>query len=129
MTGNMNYKTGRWIAFYTNDLEAVIDLKEATEISSMTLHTCVEKGDWIFDTRGITVSVSDDNQTFKEVASEAYPAMKESDPNQIYTHELKFDPVKTRYVKVKALSEQKIPSWHGGKGNPGFLFVDEIILN
>lgn len=129
MTGNMNYKTGRWIAFYTNDLEAVIDLKEATEISSMTLHTCVEKGDWIFDTRGITVSVSDDNQTFKEVASEAYPAMKESDPNQIYTHELKFNPVKTRYVKVKALSEQKIPSWHGGKGNPGFLFVDEIILN
>ena len=129
MTGNMNYKTGRWIAFYTNDLEAVIDLKEVTEISSMTLHTCVEKGDWIFDTRGITVSVSDDNQTFKEVASEAYPAMKESDPNQIYTHELKFDPVKTRYVKVKALSEQKIPSWHGGKGNPGFLFVDEIILN
>lgn len=129
MTGNMNYKTGRWIAFYTNDLEAVIDLKEATEISSMTLHTCVEKGDWIFDTRGITVSVSDDNQTFKEVASEAYPAMKESDPNQIYTHELKFTPVKTRYVKVKALSEQKIPSWHGGKGNPGFLFVDEIILN
>ncbi len=129
MTGNMNYKTGRWIAFYTNDLEAVIDLKEATEISSMTLHTCVEKGDWIFDTRGITVSVSDDNQTFKEVASEAYPAMKESDPNQIYTHELKFDPVKTRYVKVKALSEQKIPSWHGGKGKPGFLFVDEIILN
>lgn len=129
MTGNMNYKTGRWIAFYTNDLEAVIDLKEATDISSMTLHTCVEKGDWIFDTRGITVSVSDDNQTFKEVASEAYPAMKESDPNQIYTHELKFDPVKTRYVKVKALSEQKIPSWHGGKGNPGFLFVDEIILN
>ena len=129
MTGNMNYKTGRWIAFYTNDLEAVIDLKEATEISSMTLHTCVGKGDWIFDTRGITVSVSDDNQTFKEVASEAYPAMKESDPNQIYTHELKFDPVKTRYVKVKALSEQKIPSWHGGKGKPGFLFVDEIILN
>lgn len=55
--------------------------------------------------------------------------MNESDPNQIYTHELKFDPVKTRYVKVKALSEQKIPSWHGGKGNPGFLFVDEIILN
>mgnify|MGYP000344488147 FL=1 len=129
MTGNMNYKTGRWIAFYTNDLEAVIDLKEATEISSMTLHTCVEKGDWIFDTRGITVSVSDDNQTFKEVASEAYPVFNDTATTEIYTHELKFDPVKTRYVKVKALSEQKIPSWHGGKGNPGFLFVDEIILN
>ena len=128
MTGNMNYKTGRWIAFYRNDMEAVIDLKEPTDISSMTLHTCVEKGDWIFDARGITVSVSDDNQTFKEVASESYPAMKADDPNQIYTHKLEFNPVKTRYVKVKALSEREIPSWHGGKGNPGFLFVDEIIL-
>lgn len=128
MTGNMNYKTGRWIAFYKNDMEAVIDLKEPMEISSMTLHTCVEKGDWIFDTRGITVSVSDDNQTYKEVASESYPAMKSDDPNQIYTHKLEFASVKTRYVKVKALSEHEIPSWHGGKGNPGFLFVDEIVL-
>lgn len=63
MTGDRNYKTGRWIAFYKNDMEAVIDLKEATEISSMTLRTCVEKGDWTFDARGITVEVSDDNKT------------------------------------------------------------------
>ena len=70
MTGNLNYKTGRWIAFYKNDMEAVIDLKEPTEISSMTLHTAVEKGDWIFDARAISVSVSDDNKVFKEVASE-----------------------------------------------------------
>ena len=129
MTGNHNYKTGRWIAFYKNDLEAVIDLKEPTEISSLVLHTCVEKGDWVFDARAIKVFVSDDNKTFKEVASETYPAMKETDPNKIYTHELKFTPVKARYVKVFAQPEHSIPSWHGGKGNPGFLFVDELILN
>lgn len=76
MTGNRNYKTGHWIAFYKNDMEAVIDLKEATEISSMTLRACVEKGDWIFDARGISVEVSDDNKAFKQVASESYPAMK-----------------------------------------------------
>lgn len=55
--------------------------------------------------------------------------MKETDPNQIYEHTLTFTPVKTRYVKVKALSEKSIPAWHGGKGKPGYLFVDEIILN
>lgn len=128
MTGNMNYKTGRWLGFYKNDLEAVIDLKDITEISSLRIRTLVEKGDWIFDTRGITVSVSDDNKTFKEVYSESYPAMKETDANKIYVHHLKFSPVKTRYVKVKALAEHSIPSWHGGKGNPGFLFVDELTI-
>lgn len=128
LNGNMNYKTGRWLGFYKNDLEAVIDLKEATEVSSFTMRSLVEKGDWIFGTRGITVSVSDDNKTFKEVASESYPAMKETDPNKIYVHNLKFSPVKTRYVKVKALTEHSIPSWHGGKGNPAFLFVDELTI-
>lgn len=129
MNGTRSYKNGRWIGFYQNDLVAVIDLKESTEIRSMTLHTCVEKGDWIFDTRGITVEVSDDNKTFRKVASEAYPAMTEKDADRIYTHTLKFAPVKTRYVKVTALSEKSIPAWHGGKGTPGHLFVDEIALN
>lgn len=128
MTGNLNYKTGRWIAFYKNDMEAVIDLKEPTEISSMTLNTCVEKGDWVFDARSITVEVSDDNQQFRQVAKEEYPAMKETDPNQVYTHTLKFAPVSARYVKVTAVPEHSLPSWHGGKGYPSFLFVDEITL-
>ena len=30
---------------------------------------------------------------------------------------------------VVALSESKIPEWHGGKGNPAFLFVDEITVD
>lgn len=128
MTGNMNYKTGRWLGFYKNDLEAVIDLKEPTEVSSLNMRTLVEKGDWIFGTRGITVSVSDDNKSFKEVVSKSYPAMKSTDPNKIYVHNLKFSPVKARYVKVKALAEHNIPSWHGGKGNNAFLFVDELTV-
>lgn len=41
--------------------------------------------------------------------------MTEKDANQIYTHTLKFTPVKARYVKVTALSEKNIPAWHGGK--------------
>ncbi len=129
LKGNRNYKTGRWLGFYKNDLEVIIDLKEPTEISSMAMTTNVEKGDWIFDARRISVAVSEDGKNFKEVAAEEYPAMTLDNYNGLYDHELKFDAVKTRYVKVTALSEHSIPEWHGGKGLPGFLFVDEIILN
>ncbi len=55
--------------------------------------------------------------------------MEQSDKNCIYEHKLSFTPVKTQYVKVVALSESKIPEWHGGKGNPAFLFVDEITVD
>lgn len=128
LKGTKNYKTGRWIAFYQNDMDAVIDLQQPTEISSASFTACVEKGDWVFDARGFSVEVSDDGERFARVASADYPAMKENDRNGLYEHKLTFAPVKTRYVRVVVLSEKSIPAWHGGKGRPGFLFVDEITI-
>ena len=46
----------------------------------------------------------------------------------IYTHELSFDTVQARYVKITARPEYNIPAWHWGKGRPAFIFVDEIGL-
>lgn len=128
LKGNGNYKTGRWIAFYRNDMDVTIDLVQPTEISSVAMTTCVEKGDWVFDARGFTVEVSDDGEKFTKVASEDYPALKETDRNGLYEHKLTFTPVKTRYVRVFAPSEKSIPAWHGGRGNAAFLFVDELTV-
>ena len=129
LKGNGNYKTGRWIAFFKNDMDVTIDLQQSTEISRVALSTCVEKGDWVFDARGLTVEVSADGKNFTKVASESYPAMKEDDKNGVYHHELTFDSVQARYVRVIAPTEQSMPAWHGGKGSPAFLFVDEIEIN
>ena len=129
LKGNGNYKTGRWIAFRGNNMDVTIDLKQPTEISSVAISTCVEKGDWVFDTRGLSVEVSEDGTNFTKVASEAYPAMKETDKNGVYDHKLTFTPVTAQYVKVIASPEKSIPEWHGGKSYPGFLFVDEITIN
>ena len=123
-----NFKNGRWLGFYQGDLEAVIDLGEPTSISQISFNTCVEKGAWIFDTRGVEISVSEDGKDFKTLLKQDYPAQTEANPNKIYLHEYSFAPTRTRYVKVKALSEKEIPAWHGGKGRPGFLFVDEICI-
>lgn len=128
LKGNSNFKTGRWIAFYKNDMDVTIDLQKPTEISSVAISTCVEKGDWVLDARGFSVEVSEDGKTFTKVASEEYPAMKETDKNGVYDHKLSFTPVTAQYVRVIALSESSMPEWHGGRGNAGFLFVDEITV-
>ena len=125
---NTNYQTGRWIAFFKNDMEVVIDLGSEQEVSSVAFNTCVEKGAWIFDARKVEVYVSSDGENFTQVVDQELPAMQEQDPNKIYNHEYTFDTTKARYVKVKAVPEHKIPEWHGGKGNPSFLFVDEIYV-
>ncbi len=129
LKGNFNYRTGRWLGFANNEFEALIDLQGAVEVSKVKFNTCVEKGDWVFDTRGIIVSVSEDGKQYTEVFNEQYDAMKADDPNKIYTHEVTFTPIKARYVKVKALVEHSMPDWHGAKGHSAFLFVDEICVN
>ena len=126
LKGNGNYKTGRWIAFYRNDMEAVIDLQKEMEIGKVGISTCVEKGDWVFDVRHFAVEVSSDGKNFTEVATGDFPVLTLENANGIYDHEMNFTPVTTRYVKVIAAPEHSLPEWHGGKGHPAFLFVDEI---
>ena len=127
LSGNDNYKTGRWLGFQGKDLDAVIDLKEPTEFSKVSFNTNVVKGDWIMGTAGVTVKVSDDGQNFKEVAYKVIPSLGKDDKDGLYPQEISFDPVKARYVEV-IIKSDKLPTWHGGAGNPAFLFVDEINL-
>ena len=119
----------RWLGFCETDLEAVIDLKQEEEISSVSFNTSVDKGDWVFDVLGITVSVSNDGKNFTEVFNESYPDLTAEDENKIYSHRVEFTPVKARFVKILALSDRDMPEWHGGKGYPAFIFVDELEIN
>ena len=123
--GNSNYKTGRWLGFQGKDIDAVIDLKGATEISKIKFSTNVVKGDWIMDAGEIIVRVSDDGKTFREIAKEVLPEMKATDKDGIYPHEISFASVKANYVQL-TIKKVSLPSWHGGAGSPAFIFVDEI---
>ena len=129
LKGNSSYKSGRWIAFNGNDMDMTIDFQQPTEISSVAISTNVAKGDWVFDARNLSVETSDDGKTFKKIASEEYPEMKETDKDGIVEHKLTFAPVTTQYVRVIASPEKSLPAWHGGKGKNAFLFVDEIKID
>ena len=127
--GNHSFDTGAWLAVAGNDLEAVINMQAETLLISASGHVYVRKDAWLFDDRVFSVSVSSDNKNYKEVASQEYKQMQESDSDGIIEHELSFDPCKATYVKIKVISEKSMPDWHWDAGKAPFLLVDEIILN
>lgn len=127
--GNHSFDTGVWLTVAGNDLEAVINMQAETILNSASVHVYVRKDAWLFDARGFSVSVSFDNKNYKEVASQEYKQMQESDSDGIIEHELSFDPCKATYVKIKVISEKSMPDWHWDAGKAPFLLVDEIILN
>ena len=128
LSGTPNYRTGRWIAFYKNDMELVVDLKQETSVHKAWVRTYVEIGEEILDVRSISVLSSADGKIYKELKTVDYPAVTSKDKNGIYKHEVDFDTVSARYIKIIAKPEYKIPSWHWGSGRPAFIFVDEVGL-
>ena len=128
LSGTPNYRTGRWIAFYKNDMELVVDLKQETSVHKAWVRTYVEIGEEILDVRSISVLSSADGKIYKELKTVDYPAVTSKDKNGIYKHEVDFDTVNARYIKIIAKPEYKIPSWHWGSGRPAFIFVDEVGL-
>lgn len=43
--------------------------------------------------------------------------------------DFKFKVVTLRYLKLIANPVAKLPAWHRGKGDKGWFFVDEVIVN
>lgn len=127
LCGYTNYKTGRWLGYIGNNLNAVIDLKEQTQVSSVSFNTNVKKRDGIMGAAGIIVNVSDDGKNFREAARKKIPSLTADDEDKIYSHTLSFPPVNTRYLQV-IIESDKTPATPKHKASNAFLFVDEITV-
>jgi len=123
-----NYKTGKWIGFQNNDLVVLIDMLEPTEISKAEIRNAVVTGDWIFDASEIVIESSSNDSIFTPVYREKLIDANTSHWSDIAVHSLTFEPVTARYFKV-TVKPTTMPEWHPGKGNPAFIFVDEIKLD
>lgn len=125
--GSTNYKTGRWLGFQGDDLDATIDLRKPTSIQRVRFHANMVKGDWILLPKNVKVRVSTDGKHFREVLNKDVAPVKKDLGDGTYVYDYDFAPQQVRYVEV-IISGQDLPSWHPGAGHPAFIFIDEIDL-
>ena len=123
--GRGAYNSGRWLGFCGYPMDAVINLEQSTEMQHVRFHALVNKGAWIYNPSQVKVLVSDDGETFREVAQKEIPISTWADNDGIFAYELDFEPVMAKYVEV-VISGYDLPEDHSGFGNPAWIFVDEI---
>ena len=122
------YNSGEVAGWYNQPFEAVVDMGGAT-YSEVTLCTIVFKHDWIMNAKDFTVYTSEDGNEFTEVAHMDITSPDNiNDGNGCINHTLTFDETSAKYLKVTAGCITELPSWHPGAGNPGFLFVGEVVV-
>ncbi|WP_449436423.1 hypothetical protein [Pedobacter steynii] len=49
--------------------------------------------------------------------------------NALLKLDAKFEPRNVSCIKIVGKNFKKLPEWHPGKGQPAWLFIDEIFLN
>ncbi|MBR4391576.1 MAG: family 20 glycosylhydrolase [Bacteroidales bacterium] len=123
--GRIAYNSGRWLGFWGQPLDAVIDLEQAATMSHVRFRALVNKGAWIYNPSHASVLVSDDGEAFREVAQLDIPITTWTDKDGNFTYELDFEPVIARYVEV-IIKDHMLPEDHDGFGHPAWIFVDEI---
>ena len=123
--GRIAYTSGRWLGFWGQPLDAVIDLEQPSTMSHVRFRSLVDKGAWIYNPSHASVLVSDDGETFREVAQMDIPITTWNDKDGNLTYELDFEPVTARFVEV-IVKDHMLPEDHDGFGYPAWIFVDEI---
>ncbi|MCQ2318096.1 MAG: family 20 glycosylhydrolase [Bacteroidales bacterium] len=125
LRGTSNYRSGRWLGFFGENIDATIDLMEETEISKVKFNNNINMNDWIFNAKSVRVLVSSDGKSFSEVSRKDFKMLPKDYDQPIHAVEVEFPAAKARYVEV-IIKPFDCPKGHSGYGYPAWVFVDEI---
>ncbi|MFN7676635.1 discoidin domain-containing protein, partial [Flavobacterium sp.] len=127
--GTTNWRKGDWQGYQSQDFEAIIDLQETKTISEIHSNYLQDQRSWILMPTKVDYYVSDDNVNFTKVGTIENTLDPKEKENIIRDFNLKLEnPIKAKYIKVKAYNYGKLPEWHQGFGGDAFIFIDEITI-
>jgi F5/8 type C domain len=127
LRGTANWRLGHWQGYQGNDLEAVIDMGQVKSIKSVSIGTLQDSKSWIVFPKHVEYWLSDDNKNYKLITT-VNTKVDIKDLN-IQTQEYKANlNTQARYVKIVAKQYGPLPDWHESKGQPSYIFVDEITV-
>ena len=119
-----------WLGFEGNDLEAIIDLGEMSNISHISCDFLQVVNHVVFFPLDVTYYYSIDGDQFYELGSVANKRSlsKQSKINDIQSFSIDFDQVQARSIKILGNNMEVAPDWHHGAGTPSWIFADEITV-
>lgn len=125
--GQANYRSGTWVGFDNDTVTVDLELNKKETINNVLISLLQDENSWIFLPEQILVYYFNDQQkVFVPLAKETFQ-FDTPGPKQVIVREIEPSAsIKTKQLKLVFFPLKKIPDWHGGKGNHGWLFLDEI---
>jgi len=128
LTGSLSHGDGFWQGFNGKDAEVVIDLHSIQTVNKVSASFLHNQRSWILLPVTLEVQFSDDGISFSG-GKTLFPDFDQK-ADTIAIHKFLLDNLtaKTRYIRFFARNATPLPAWHPGKGEPAWLFIDEIMI-
>lgn len=127
--GETNFQLGKWLGYRENRLECLLQFAKAIPVQSITLSSLVDVNSYIMPAQSIEIWGGENPNGLKLLGRllPEQPTMLK--PTVMKGLECKFNPATVKCIKIIANPVAKLPSWHPGKGDKAWVFVDEVLVN
>ena len=128
LTGSNHHGDGFWQGFNGTDADLVIDLKSVQAINTITASFLHNQRSWILPPASVEIQFSRDGINFSGGKTLFQETDQQSETVAIL--KMKFEGVgtTTRFIRLTARNASPLPPWHPAKGEPAWLFMDEIVI-
>ncbi len=120
-----------WLGFEGNHLEAIVDLDQVQQISTISMAFLQVTNHVVFFPTKVTYYGSKDNSNYSKLGEvrNTNPLTKKSKVNDIQYFDVNKVNQQLRYIKIIAENMGQPPYWHHAAGTPSWIFADEILIN
>ncbi|GAB5524064.1 MAG: hypothetical protein Roseis2KO_19360 [Roseivirga sp.] len=126
--GSLNFRDGKWLGYNKGPVTITLDLGKAKKAEEILVSTLTSAGAWIMPPTTINSQLSADGQQYTDGPSLDIAEQKQTDASGKVYYRLSTSGQKFRYIKLVIQPLKNLPAWHLGKGNAGWIFLDEIIV-
>ena len=127
--GDLGFGSGKWLGFRKNGLSALLYYRKPVTIRDLTFSSIVDIGSFIFPPVNLEVWGGPDEHHLKKLGTLIPTQPDKVVPAYLTSYRVDFPPQMVRCLKVIANPVKKLPDWHPGKGTPGWIFFDELLVN
>ncbi|MCC6762600.1 MAG: chitobiase/beta-hexosaminidase C-terminal domain-containing protein [Chitinophagaceae bacterium] len=124
-----NFRSGKWLGYKENAMQTLLSFSKPQPVSSVTVSSMIDITSYIMPAMRIEVWGGNHPQQLKLLQSLVPPQPSKEIPSYLEAFELKFDTQTIQYLKLVAVPVSKLPTWHRGKGDKGWFFIDECFIN
>jgi hypothetical protein len=128
--GEKNWRLGGWQGYKGQDFEAIVDLGKVQSFKEVSAGFLQDVMSWICFPTEVEFEISDDGINFTSIGKTHTDMNIESKVVERKSFGIGLlENEEARYIRVKAKSYGKLPSWHPGAGEDSWIFIDEITIN